>query len=153
MKKSTLISLIGVSMIATPAFAADPSATYTVNGNVAAVCSITASSSPTDFGSLQNSQEKVINDTAATCNSAGATISVSRTNLVNSIPAADGFTNVVTVNTKVEAGTATVTNNGTDVATGAFKGLKITATTVAPSTTLMAGDYTGTITVTLNPGA
>lgn len=152
MKKSTLISLISVGLMATPAFAADPSASYDVKGSVAAACSISASSGVTDFGSLQTSQEVTITDANATCNSAAATVTVSRTALTTSTTAPTGFTNSVTVNTEVKAGTATVTNNGTQTA-GAFKSLSIKATTVAPTTALVAGDYTGTITVTLNPGA
>ena len=154
-----------------PAYAATVS-TYTMSGSVTSIC--TASATGTlSFGTLTNgsgatsvqtSNPSAI-DASAFCNQANTTVTVTRTNLTTTNAASSGFTNTLLIsNAKVispqnatgitDTSTITSTNSpGASGAIGGFTSLTVSALAGAASggNTLVAGSYSGTVTVTLAP--
>jgi hypothetical protein len=138
-----------------------------VTGNVGAICSAQATGTIA-FGNLVdtsgtlNATAKEASDTGAYCNGAGTTVKVAHVDLTHktfsgTVPA--GFVKVVSFvpEITVGSGATAVTATGdkaTATALGAFSGLTVKATqpSVASGKPL-AGDYEGSITVTLTPGA
>ncbi|HKY82628.1 MAG TPA: hypothetical protein VJM09_14275 [Sphingobium sp.] len=162
MKKILMAAVALTALGATPAMAADSVAVYTVTGNVGAICSANTTGTIA-FGNLVDSTgtldatTKQASDTGAYCNGVGTTIQVahadlSKKNYTGTPPA--GFVSVVSFTPEIVAGAVTVTgdkSSGTSL--GAFSGLvvKATAPNVAAGTKPLAGDYEGSITVTLTP--
>lgn len=169
--KRLIIAAVAITAIsATPAMAAPgTSQTYNFDGTVASICTISGASL-VHFGALTdasgsytgNGSHEDATDSAAYCNQAATTASISHTNLVNTNTATTGFTNIIPMSaslstteggsltdTSVASGTGTST--GTSGTIGAFTGLKVTATLGSVSSKLVSGTYNGSITVTLTP--
>ena len=162
MKKILMAAVALTALGATPAMAATTS-TYTVTGNVGALCSANATGTIA-FGNLVN-DSGVLNaqttsaepDTSAYCNGVSTTVQVAHTNLkkknyTDTPPS--GFVSVVSFTPEIVAGSNTLTGDkdaGTPI--GAFSGLTVKATSpsVTTGTKPLAGDYEGSITVTLTP--
>lgn len=161
MKKMMMAMLAASAAFATPAMAAT-SATYSVTGNVNAICSISAGVT-LDFGNLtdasgafSNSASPEATDANAYCNQAATTIQIAHSDMTTAGAASSGFTNVVGFTPVVTASSATFTGDkaaGTLI--GAFSSLKVKAQSAAPSggLKLVAGSYSGSITLTLTPAS
>ena len=158
MKKLLMAAVAASAIAATPAMAAT-SATYSVSGSVAGACSISATGS-VDFGPLTDGAGAYNNsgtssedtDDSAYCNQAATTVTITHTNLANTASAPTGFTNTVTFDPVVSTQSVTLTGDkagGTLI--GAFDVFKVKATATAPSAKLVAGSYSGSITITLAP--
>ena len=166
-KLMTAAAIAALAMGSAPAFAAAGTAqTYTFDATVAARCDI-AGASLVHFGALTDATGAYMAgatvatavDSAAYCNQAGTTATVTHSNLTTSNGTSAGFakTVVFTSNllTSVDGGLTYVSKVSGDSsgAVNAFDGLKVTATLTAPSQKLIAGTYNGSITVTLVPTA
>lgn len=172
MKKILMAAVALTAVTATPALAAAPSQTYNFSGNVDTLCTISGAAT-VGFGSLTgaggeyigNNQVRNAIDTYAYCNQGQTTAVISHTNLVGNKAATSGYTNIVPMSaslTTPEKGTFADSTNasgstasaGTTVNIGAFTGLKVTATLGdIGADKLVAGDYSGSITVTLSPAS
>jgi hypothetical protein len=172
MKRVLLGAVALAAMVATPAMADTTSQTYTFNGTVASICTISGASL-VSFGALTdasgnytgNGTAKDATDSGAYCNQAATTAKITRTNFVNSNTATTGFTNVIPMaaslsttegavlsDTSGDPGTGTSSGNSGTI--GAFTGLKVTATLGSIGTNkLVAGTYNGSITVVLTPAS
>ena len=166
MKKVLMGAVALTAMTATPALAADPSATFTVNGSVNNTCNIGSGSAfninsgtiSTDAnGALSGTNTGTSSSVSVVCNSGGAQINIDHTALVNTNNAladGNGFTKTIDFTPS-----GTLTNNGSDTAlvagdnnTGIVNGtLKVTAAslTTAGGAKPYAGSYSGTIVVTV----
>jgi len=156
--KKLLMAAVAVSALATTPAMAATTANYDVTGTVAAACSITGSGTLA-FGALATgatnaaASTQTSTDSAAYCNQAATTVTVTKSDLTTSPGAAvpTGFTNTVVFTPKIETQDKTlndVQSAGTLI--GAFNLFKVSATTTAPTANLVAGDYTGSITITLS---
>jgi len=173
MMKKLMTAAVGLIAIAsTPAMAATAGTTqtYTFNGKVDALCSISGADA-VDFGKLtdtsgtyQNPGAKTATDAGANCNQAGTTATITHTDLFTSNPATAGFTNIVPLSASLStnqgvtiadatSASGSTSSTGTTAAIKAFTALTVTATPGTPSARLVAGDYSGTVTVTLSPSA
>jgi len=173
MKKILLAGAMFSAMTAAPAYAAVPTATYNFDGSVAALCSISGAATTVSFGALTdsngaytgNATSKQATDDAAYCNQASTTATIRHTNMFTSNTATSGFTNVIPMSAALSttesaalsdstSATGTGTSTGATGTIGAFTGLKVTATLGSVgSNKLVAGTYSGTITVTLTPSS
>lgn len=158
MKKMMMAALAASSLLATPAMAAT-TASYDVNANVAPVCSISATGTVLDFvaltdaaGAFLNTAAPEVNDSAAYCNQAATTVVLSHTNLTTGAGATPpiGFTNSVNYVATLTTQDRALTSSGT---IGAFTSLRVKASGAAPvgGLKLVAGAYTGAISITLTP--
>lgn len=166
MKKLVLIALaLGA---AAPAMAQNVNTTFTVNGTVAGKCTIatggtfaingTGAISTDSTGALTGTNTGTSAPVLATCNAAGAQINVSKVALVHSdATLTDTAFNTKTINFDAKATIGGVDYaEGQDRALGVVNGnLTVTASNLSTSGGLRpyAGSYSGTITVTLKPGA
>ena len=160
MKKLLMAATAASALAASPALAAT-TADYAVTGNVAAVCSVTAAGT-VDFGALTGTNGAYSNsgistevtDSAAYCNQAATTVTISHTNLTTTttgtLPATFTTTVVITPVVTADSGAFGDVTGGT---IGAFSSLKVKATATAPTLKLIAGAYTGSITITLSPAS
>ena len=160
MKKILMAAVALTAVTATPAFAADTVATYSVSGNVDAICSANATGTIAlgnlvDANGTLNVSTGSASDTGAYCNGAGTTIQVAHASLTTGGAAAAGFTNTLTFTPKVTAGATVFTGDqGAATPLGSFSGLTVEVTGLsAGSNKPVAGNYSGSITVTLSPGA
>lgn len=162
--KKLLMAAVAVSGLATtPAFAAPVSVDYTFNGAVTTACSITAASatfatSLSTGGTYNGAQAITADDATAFCNQAGTTVDVTHTALTyqGTFTATPGFTGSLeyTPSISTDNGGPAFSGNASGHVFGAFSGLHVTATTPATvpgGDKLIAGNYQGKITVTLNP--
>lgn len=167
-----ILILAPLALMASPALAQDATGTVDVQGSVAGRCLFTTpndsialgelalSGSGTDAGKLK---ESVVNAGTAQlvgwCNNAAATMEVEATKLTNTATAVSGFTNSIdytataSANGKSASDTTTTAGAGTPTDVGMFTGaVDITLSNAATDGSLLvAGDYTGLITVTLKP--
>ena len=159
--KKILIAAMALSALAsTPAFAANTVAAYAVTGSVTAICSAAASGSIT-LGSLTDASGNLnvtggtASDTGAYCNGAGTTVQVAHAALTTAGAAATGFTNTLSFTPVVVAGATTLTGDkASGTSLGAFSGLSVSVSSLsAGGNKPVAGSYSGSITVTLTPGA
>jgi len=162
MKKILMAAVALATLGATPAMAADSVAVYTVTGTVGAICSANTTGTIA-FGNLVdstgtlNATTKEASDTGAYCNGVGTTVKVAHANLTKknyTDTPPSGFVSVVSFVPEIVAGATTLTGDqASGTSLGAFSGLTVRAT--APSVTTgtkpLAGDYEGSITVTLSP--
>ena len=157
MKKLLMGAVALAAMQAAPAMAED----FTVGGTVNQACSVIAVD-PIAFGTigingstglLNPVQSKSSAGTNIWCNGVSSKLAFTGNTISNVKPVSDAahFTNSLTFMPKVSL-------NGTDIGTGATIGA-VAASLVVTADTLndggkipVAGDYTGTITVTLTPG-
>jgi hypothetical protein len=169
--KKILMGAVGLAgLMATPALAAAPSATYNFDGSVASVCTIAGAAATVGFGALTDSAgtysqggvSKDASDTNAYCNQGLTTATISHTNMVNTNVAGAGYTSVLPMTaslTTPESGTlndssvasGTASSSGTTATIGSFSALKVTATLASGPYKLTSGAYNGSITVTLTP--
>jgi len=156
MRKWMMAALAASTVAATPALAGT-TATYTVNGSVDAACSISASGT-LDFGKLTDATGAFSNTAApssadgnAYCNQAATTVTVAHTDLTTSGTPTTGFTNDVTYTPVLITSDRTLTGNQTNATIGAFSSLTVKAQNAAASAKLVAGSYSGTISITLTP--
>lgn len=166
MKKLLMAAVAASAIAATPAMAAT-SAEYTVTGSVNAICSASASGTIA-FGSLVNAATGLLSatslsataDSTAFCNGAGTKVEVAHVNLANTTTsqvgdAPTGFTKTVSFTPKVVTSVGALTGDqDAGTALGAFNGITVTAENLsAGGNKPLAGDYSGSITITLTPGA
>lgn len=171
MRKSLSI-IIPLVMLASPATAQDATGTVDISGTVAGRCLFTTDNATITLGELAlpgtdanagKLKASVIDGRNATlvgwCNNAASTMEVEATKLVNSANAATGFTNSIdylataSANAVDASDTTTVAGAGDPADVGMFTG-DILVTLSQASTDgglLVAGDYTGQVTVTLKP--
>ena len=172
MKKILMTAVALTAFAATPALAAPgTSQTYTFDGTVASICTISGAAL-VHFGALTdasgnytgNGTHQDATDGAAYCNQAATTASISHTNLVNANTATSGFTNIIPMSAALStteggsladstAASGTGTSAGSSGTIGAFTGLKVTATLGSVTSKLVSGTYNGSITVTLTPAS
>lgn len=169
MKKLLMAAVAATAIGATPAMAAT-SASYDVTGTVGAVCSL-SSGTPIAFTGLTGADGSVLSgatvvtpasDAGAYCNGAKSTLTVQHTKMKLQANGADSnvtpptgfvsqidYTPVITV-----GGLSTEYNDGTAQSVGAFSGLTVSAKTPSVlSGKPLAGDYKGTITISVNAAA
>ena len=165
MKKLLMGAVALTAVTATPALAADPSASFTVNGSVNNVCNI-GSGSPFNInsgtinvdanGNLSGTNTGTSSSVAVVCNSGAAVINITHTALVNSGAPADanGFTGTIDFvpSGTLTNGSSTVPLANGDNSTGIVNGsLTVTAGTLSTTGNAKpyAGAYVGNITVTV----
>jgi hypothetical protein len=167
MKKFLMAAVALTALTATPAIAADVDTTFVVNGTVTGKCTITAASpfaingtgaiNTDSSGNLAGANAATSSSVAVTCNTAGSNILVEKTALKNaaySDTPANGYTNTIDFAAK-----ATIA--GVDYLEGADRPLGVVADTLTVTASNLttgtnkpyAGSYSGTIKVTLKPGA
>jgi hypothetical protein len=170
--RKLLISAVAFTAISTtPALAAP--ASYSFDGSVAALCSISGHAGSVSFGPLTDGNgaytgsgtSEDASDDNAYCNQANTEATITHTNLYTSNDASSGFTNVIPMSAALSTtqggalsdsttASGTGTSSGSSGTIGAFTGLKVTATLgTIGSDKLVAGTYNGTITVTLTPSS
>ena len=165
MKKMMMAALAASTLLATPAMAADTVSVHAVTGSVTAICSAAAAATLafgalTDASGTLNATSQTVSDPTAYCNGAGTTVTVAHASLINTNVAPSlvtsppsGFTGTVTFVPEIVAGATTLTGDKAALtALGAFSGISVTAKTLAASGKPLAGNYAGSITVTLTPG-
>lgn len=163
--KTAIIGALALTLAATPAFGqavSQPLVTqdFAVSGSIDARCTV-GSTSPLAFGqialnadgTLASGQSK--NATLAIyCNGAGSKLKIAGASITNSVAAASGFTSSLALSPTATIGSTVAGLADTNgVALGAVYGnLAVSTGNLAASDRPMAGDYSGTITVTLTPG-
>lgn len=167
MKKLLMAAVAASALAATPALA-DTVSTYAVTGSVGEVCSANTSGTIafgalTDGnGALTATSQSANADTGAYCNGAATTVEVTHSDLKNTTVAAglvtsppSGFTGTVSFVPEVVAGATTITGDkASGTSLGAFSGLTVSATSLsAGGSKPLAGSYSGSIVITLTPGA
>jgi hypothetical protein len=165
MKKLLMGAVALAAISTTPAVAADPSASYTVSGTVGAACGTLSNGSLTfanplninATGFLADSQSASSSQTVW-CNGVNSKISVAATAMTNQTTNAaenNDFTGTINFTTAVDfAGSPFAL--GTNQTLGAKAGtmtVSASALTANNGKRPYAGDYSGTITVTLSPAA
>lgn len=159
--KRLLMGAVALAAIqATPVMAQN--ASLDVTGTVASKCStfsladIAFSAITTDNATGFAVGGDVTTTTASAavwCNKAGASVSYSHTPMETTVAAPSAsFTDTVDFTPTVKLGTTNIAAAGTTVDIVADT-LTVSATTNATTAIPVAGDYTGTITVVLTPGA
>ncbi|MDF8335051.1 hypothetical protein [Novosphingobium cyanobacteriorum] len=165
MKKLLLAAASLGAVISTPALAAAPSATYDVTASVPQSCNA-GSNGTISFstltlnsdGTVASGQSASSTGTAVYCNGAAATLTLSTGNTItNSAYTADagGFTKTLTFTTTAKIGSGATLNEGTTTIGAVAGNLVVTASSIngLSGARPYAGDYTGSLTVTLTPGA
>ena len=175
MRNALLLMAIPALALAVPAAAQSASSEGTVDitGSVASRCLFTTSSDIIPLGELALAgsdtaagklNSAVVDNQTRTlvgwCNDAASTITVEATELTTSAAAASGFANRIDFTATADANSASaedstlVAGAGTPVSVGMFTGDVVV--TLSDSETvgdllLVAGDYTGSVKVTLAP--
>jgi hypothetical protein len=170
MRKFLILTATTAALAAAPAFAQDVTGTVNVTGEVAPRCQFTVDSVVLPLGELALSSNgeldtaKVDDETAnlaGWCNGSSAQIKVEAFPLVGPSFTGDtaAFTNTVnytataTANSVSPTDTTTTPGAGTPLSVGIFSGqiqVKLSGSSAA-SKKLVAGDYTGSVVVTLTP--
>jgi hypothetical protein len=158
MKRLLMAAVALTAMTATPAFATDTVATYSISGSVNAICSASPTGSITlgnlaDASGNLNVSGGTASDAGAYCTGAGTTVAVTHTSLTTPGTAATGFTNTLTYTPTVQAGATLLTGDQpSGTALGSFSGLTVNVTNLsAGGNKPVAGTYGGQIVVTLSP--
>lgn len=160
MRKLLMAAVALTAMSATPAFA--QSANFTVSGSVNAVCSFTggAISFPTITtnadGTIAASQSASSSAQAGFyCNGAGTTLTLAHSALTNAATPGSGFTSTIDYTpAAVVGGVDKQVGDGTNATFGAQAGsLVVDARNLSATGKLMAGSYSGAITLTLTPAS
>src|SRR5215213_4955111 len=166
MRKFAVIAAVLAAGAATPAFAVD--GTVNVNGFVDDRCLFTVDNAVINLGEISDADGKVdkvaVDAGTATlkgwCNGSAATIAVEAHPLLNSAPGSASFDNRVDYKATATAGNAAPTDvsaiagAGTPASLGLFSGDIVVdiSDSASPNNRLMvAGDYVGSIVVTLTP--
>lgn len=162
-----------LALIAAPALAQDSTGTVSIDGSVAGRCLFTTpsktislgelalSGSGTTAGKLDVAKVNGRNETLiGWCNNAAATMTVTATELTNTATAASGFDNRIDYTATAAANavnaddSSVVAGAGTPVDVGMFAGDVVVTLSDAATPgggLLVAGDYSGNVTVTLAP--
>jgi hypothetical protein len=160
MKKILMAAVAFAAISATPAMAA----TFTVGGTVAATCGALSNGSITftggiltsaTTGALTPSQSASSSSQAAFCNGVNSTMAISGATMTTAAAAADanGFTRTLGFTPEVSFDGTVFSGVNASHALGARSGAMIVSAKDLTAAALpYAGDYTGTITVTLTPG-
>lgn len=159
MRKILMAAVALAAVSASPAYA---QANFDVTGNVTAVCNYTGGTIA--FGTIGVNADGTIasgqsqssaDQTGFYCNGAGTTLTLAHTAMANATPAASGFTNSINFTPAVKVGGVDQqVNDGTNNSFGAQAGtLVVDARNLTASGKLMAGSYSGTITLTLTPAS
>jgi hypothetical protein len=172
MRNSLLLAAAPLALLASPALAQDATGTVDISGTVAGRCLFTTDNAEIILGEMALSgtdtnagklNAAVINGRNATlvgwCNNAASTMEVEADKLVNTATAAGGFTNSVDYTATAAANsvnatdTTTVAGAGDPADVGMFTGnIVVTLSDAATDGGLLvAGDYSGLVTVTLKP--
>lgn len=160
-------------LIGVPALAQDATGTVAIDGSVAGRCLFTTPNATISLGelALAGSDDNAgrldagkVNTKNATlvgwCNSAAAGISVEAFPLLNAASGGANFTNRVDYTASGAASSATATDTtlttgaGTTQSVGLFSGnvvVTLSAASAPSNALLVAGDYTGSVKVTLTP--
>lgn len=168
MKKLLLVGCAAVAFAAAAPASAQVTGTVDVNGFVDDRCQFTVDNAVINLGEISDADGKL--DEAAVdagtanlngwCNGSAATIKVEAHPLLNSAAASGSFTNVVNYKATATAGTAAPTDlttdagAGADVSLGLFSGsiaVDISDSSAPGDAMMVAGDYVGSIVVTLTP--
>jgi len=166
MLKHVLYATAALALLAAPGLAAD--ATVTINGSVDGVCVITPTSSlVVNLGNLalvdgipSATAHPVTLTGQVWCNAAGNQLKVEAYPLENSVTAS-GFASVInytlatplssdTLTSVADPGVATASHDAFDTGVGPLAG---TITPISGTTKVVAGNYTGSIVITLAPGS
>lgn len=172
MKKLAICIAAPLALAAMPALAQNATGTVNINGSVAGRCLFTTPSQTIDLGELAlpgtdtaagrldltkvNGQSTTL---VGWCNNSAASMTVEATKLTNPASAASGFTNSIdyrataTANSISATDTTTVAGAGSPSNVGMFAGnigVSLSDAT-SDSSILVAGSYTGLVTVTLAP--
>jgi len=163
--KKLLVAAAALGAVAsTPAMAtAAPSADYTVTGTVAPTCNAGSGGTIT-FGTIALASDGTLGtnaDQSSTgvnvyCNGVNATLSLAGHTIVNSPAPADttDFTKTLSFTTTATVGGSSFTEANAQAFGAKAGSLVVTAASLsAGGKRPYAGSYTGTITVTLSPGA
>ena len=157
MKKILMAAVAVAALASTPVYAADFAVTGTVQASCGAITGL-----PIAFGtiatgsdgSLTAGQSKSSASQSAYCNGANSTISVSHLALANGTGAAPtGFTRTIDFTTDVDFAGAHFTDGVTQSLGAKTGSLVVSANSLTASAKPLAGDYTGSITVTVTPAA
>jgi spore coat protein U-like protein len=166
--KTAIIGALALTLAATPAFGqatANPAVSqdFAVSGSVNARCTV-GSTSPLAFGAINLNTDGTLasgqsrNATLAIyCNGANTKLNVAGSNIDNTSVAGEapsGFTKTLALASTASIGGVTASLSDTSgVLLGAVAGdLTVSTGVLSASARPMAGNYTGTITVTLTPG-
>lgn len=160
MKKLLMAAVALTAMSTTPAFA--QSATFTVSGSVDAVCSFTGGS--ITFPTIATEADGTITasqsassaaQTGFYCNGAGTSLTLAHSALTNAATPGVGFTSTIDYTpVAVLDGVDQQTGDGTNSTFGAQAGsLVVDARDLSATGKLMAGSYSGSITLTLTPAS
>lgn len=157
MKKTLMAAVALTAFGATPAMASD---TFTVSGSVAPTCSAVADKSLAFNGLSVDSATGILNDTRSVsseaqyvfCNGSNAKIAIAKTNLSNATAAPSAsFTNVISYDAEVKIADTVLGDTDSAFIAG---NLVVKASNLSSAGKIpVAGAYSGTVTVTLTPGA
>jgi hypothetical protein len=151
---------------ATPAAATSTGQDFTVSGTVNATCNY--SGGTIAFGTITTNADGTLpgtQDASSTaqagfyCNGAGTKLTLSHSAMTTTATAATGFTSTINFTPAVIIGgvDSRVGDTTTDLSLGAIAGSLVVAardlSTASATDKVMAGDYSGTITLTLTPAA
>lgn len=170
MRKLLALAALPAILAASPALAqAGATGTVTIDGSVAGRCMFTLPNATISLGELSLSSNgrldvSKVNGRSATlngwCNGTASTMSVTTTQLTNSVTATTGFDNRVDYTGTAVANAASASDSsltagaGTAVTVGQFSGDVVVTLSAASSPTnglMVAGTYTGNVQVTLTP--
>lgn len=170
MRKLLALAALPAILAASPALAqSGATGTVTIDGSVAGRCMFTLPNATISLGELSLSSNgrldvSKVNGRSATlngwCNGTASTMSVTTTQLTNSVTATTGFDNRVDYTGTAVANSASASDSsltagaGTAVTVGQFTGDVVVTLSAASSPTnglMVAGSYTGNVQVTLTP--
>lgn len=159
MKKILMAAVAFTAITATPALA-QSSGTFTVSGSIAGQCgglgagliqfnqiATAANGQVSDNRSLQSTAQNVF------CNAGGSTISIEKNNMTNNTVVTDttNFTNTISYDAAVTIGGTPYSNGAVNILSG---NLVVTASNLSSGGKIpVSGAYSGTVVVTLTPGA
>lgn len=173
--RTKLIAIASLAMIASPAMAqtADVTGTVSIDGSVAGRCLFTTPNATISLGELalggadssagKLDASKVNGETATLtgwCNNAAATISVEAFPLLNSASSATGFENRIDYTATASANDASPDDSSASAGAGQAETLGLYAGDIEVALSdaatpngglLVAGNYTGSVVVTLTP--
>lgn len=170
MRKLLALAALPAILAASPALAqSGATGTVTIDGSVAGRCMFTLPNATISLGELSLSSNgrldvSKVNGRSATlngwCNGTASTMSVTTTQLTNTVTATTGFDNRVDYTGTAVANAASASDSsltagaGTAVTVGQFTGDVVVTLSAASSPTnglMVAGTYTGNVQVTLTP--
>lgn len=170
MRKLLALAALPAILAASPALAqSGATGTVTIDGSVAGRCMFTLPNATISLGELSLSSNgrldvSKVNGRSATlngwCNGTASTMSVTTTQLTNTVTATTGFDNRVDYTGTAVANAASASDSsltagaGTAVTVGQFSGDVVVTLSAASSPTnglMVAGSYTGNVQVTLTP--